>query len=103
MHSQQEPKVIIVIPVYNHSTSLPGIVNGALAVHEDVMVVDDGSTDKSADTLAGLNVHLVHHGKNLGKGAAIKTAARVARKLGMTHIVTTAGMTLPIFIFLPEL
>lgn len=88
MHSQQEPKIIIVIPVYNHSTTLPGIVNGALAVHNDVMVVDDGSTDKSTDTLAGLNVHLIHHEKNRGKGAAIKTAARSARKLGMTHIVT---------------
>jgi glycosyltransferase involved in cell wall biosynthesis len=88
MHSQQELKIIIVIPVYNHSTTLPGIVNGALAVHDYVMVVDDGSTDNSADTLAGLNVHLIHHEKNLGKGAAIKTADIAARKLGMTHIVT---------------
>lgn len=88
MHSQQEPKVIIVIPVYNHSTTLPGVVNGALAVHDDVMVVDDGSTDKNADTLAGFNIHIIHHEKNLGKGAAIKTATLAARKLGMTHIVT---------------
>jgi glycosyltransferase involved in cell wall biosynthesis len=88
MHSQQEPKVIIVIPVYNHSTKLLGVVNGALTVHDDVMVVDDGSADKSAEILTGLNVHLIHHDKNLGKGAAIKTAARFARELGMTHIVT---------------
>ena len=88
MHSQQEPKAIIVIPVYNHSTTLLGVVNGSLAVHDDVMIIDDGSTDKSADTLAGLNVHLIHHEKNLGKGAAIKTAAQASRKLGMTHIVT---------------
>jgi glycosyltransferase involved in cell wall biosynthesis len=87
MHSQQEPKIIIVIPVYNHSTTLPGVVNGALTVHDDVMVVDDGSTDKSTDTLAGLNVHLIRHEKNLGKGAAIKKAAIAARKLGMTHII----------------
>ena len=88
MHSQQELKVIIVIPVYNHSATLLGVVNGALAVHDAVMVVDDGSTDKGTDALAGLNVHLIHHEKNLGKGAAIKTAALAARKLGMTHIVT---------------
>ena len=88
MYSQREQKIIIVIPVYNHSATLPGIVNDALAVHDDVMVVDDGSTDKSADTLAGLNIHLIHHTKNQGKGAAVKTAARAARKLGMTHIVT---------------
>lgn len=84
----EHQKVIIVIPVYNHSTTLPGVVNGALAVHDNVMVVDDSSTDKSADTLAGLNVRLIHHEKNLGKGTAIKTAALTARKLGMTHIVT---------------
>ena len=88
MHSQQEPKIIIVIPVYNHSTTLPGVVNGALTVHDDVMVVDDGSTDKSADILAGLKVHLISQEKNLGKGAAIKKAALAARKLGMTHIIT---------------
>lgn len=88
MHSQQEPKIIIVIPVYNHFATLPGVVNGALAVHDDVMVVDNSSTDKSADIMAGLNVHLIHHEKYLGKGAAIKTAALAARKLGMTHIVT---------------
>jgi len=88
MSNQQKPKVIIVIPVYNHSTTLPGVVDGALAVHDDVIVVDDGSTDKSADTLAGLNAHIINHEKNLGKGAAIKTAARAASKLGMTHIVT---------------
>ena len=81
-------KVIIVIPVYNNSTTLPDVVNGALTVHDDVMVVDDGSTDKSADVLAGINVHIMCHEKNLGKGAAIKTAARAARKLEMTHIVT---------------
>jgi glycosyltransferase involved in cell wall biosynthesis len=88
MHSQQEPKIIIVIPVYNHSTTLLGVVNGVLAANDDVMIIDDGSTDKSADTLTGLNVHLINHEKNLGKGAAIKTAALAARKLGMTHIVT---------------
>jgi len=88
MHSQQEQKVIIVIPVYNNSTTLLDVATRALAVHDDVLVVDDGSNDGGTDILAGINVHIIHHEKNLGKGAAIKTAARAARKLGMTHIVT---------------
>jgi len=88
MHSSQDPRLIIVIPVYNHSTTLLDVATRALAVHDDVMVVDDGSTDKSADILAGLNVHLINQEKNLGKGAAIKKAALAARKLGMTHIIT---------------
>ena len=88
MHSQQNTKSVIVIPVYNHSATLYGVAVSALKASDNVMVVDDGSTDKSADTISDLNVHLIHHEKNMGKGAAIKTAAKDARKLGMTHIVT---------------
>ncbi|MBT8352434.1 MAG: glycosyltransferase, partial [Deltaproteobacteria bacterium] len=78
MSSQQKPRSVIVIPFYNHSTSLLDVVSGALEVNDSVMVVDDGSTDKGADTLAELSVHFIHHEKNLGKGAAIKTAAKEA-------------------------
>ncbi len=84
----EQPKLIIVIPVYNHAGTLLNIVNRALAVHDKVMVVDDGSTDGGAGILAGLDVDVIRHEKNLGKGAAILTAARTARSLGMTHIVT---------------
>jgi glycosyltransferase involved in cell wall biosynthesis len=63
-------------------------VTRALEVNDAVLVVDDGSTDRGAHTLEGLDVRLVRHPKNLGKGAAILTAAREARRLGMTHMVT---------------
>ena len=81
-------KIGIVIPVYNHSKTLRDVVIRALEVHDAVMVVDDGSTDGGIDTLAGLDVHIVQHGSNRGKGAAILTAAKTCRKLGMTHIAT---------------
>ncbi len=58
MHSQKNPKSVIVIPVYNHSATLYGVVESALKANDNVMVVDDGSTDKSADTISDLNVHL---------------------------------------------
>jgi len=53
-----------------------------------VMVVDDGSRDIAADLLTGLDVHVIRHRKNMGKGAAILTGAKEAGRLGMTHIVT---------------
>jgi glycosyltransferase involved in cell wall biosynthesis len=81
-------KIIIVIPVYNHGSTLRGVVTRALKVNDQVMVVDDGSTDGGIDTLNGLSVHLVRHSQNLGKGAAILTAAKAARRLGMTHMIT---------------
>ena len=81
-------KIIVVIPVYNHGSTLRRVVTRALKVNDQVMIVDDGSTDRGIDTLDGLNVHIVRHSLNLGKGAAISTAATAARRLGMTHMIT---------------
>lgn len=79
---------MIVIPVYNHPGTVRDVVTRALAVHDRVMVVDDGSRDIVADLLIGLDVHVIRHKKNMGKGVAILTGAMEAGRLGMTHIVT---------------
>ena len=81
-------KTLIVVPVYNHSQTLRDIVSRALRIHSHVMVVDDGSTDNGIETIKNLNVHIIRHDKNKGKGTAIMSAARQARNLGMTHIIT---------------
>lgn len=81
-------KVGIVIPVYNHSKTLRDVVVRALEINAEVMVVDDGSTDRGINSLIGLNVHILNHPVNLGKGAAILTAAKACRQMGMTHLVT---------------
>lgn len=79
---------MVVIPVYNHGNTLREVVRKALEVHKDVIVVDDGSTDGGAETIVDLNIRLIHHLRNKGKGAAIMTASREASSLGATHIVT---------------
>jgi len=80
--------IIVVIPVYNHSKTLRDVVIRALEVNDAVVVVDDGSTDEGVKSLEGLDVHILHHSTNRGKGAAILTAAKACRQLGGTHIVT---------------
>ena len=80
------PAVLLVIPVYNHANALPSVVAGALRFIPDVLVVDDGSND--APNLSALAVPVVGHEHNKGKGAAILTAAREARRRGYTHILT---------------
>jgi glycosyltransferase involved in cell wall biosynthesis len=79
---------LIVIPLYNHAATVRDVARRALAVHDRVLVVDDGSTDGGGYTLRGLDVQLVRHEVNRGKGAAIMTAAREAARMGMTHIAT---------------
>jgi glycosyltransferase involved in cell wall biosynthesis len=78
----------VVIPVYNHAGTLRAAAKQALAYCNNVIVVDDGSTDDVNSALGGLEVTLLTHAKNLGKGAAICTGARKARELGFTHIIT---------------
>jgi len=82
------PRVIIVIPVYNHGRTLRDVVTRCIKIHDRVMVVDDGSSDGGADTLEGLEVDIIRHPKNLGKGVAILSAAKRALRSGMTHMVT---------------
>ncbi|MHC1711359.1 MAG: DUF2062 domain-containing protein [Solidesulfovibrio sp.] len=81
-------RICILIPVYNHGATLRRMVERALAVCSQVLVVDDGSTDTGPAALSGLPVEVLTHRKNLGKGAAVMTGARRAVKLGFTHMVT---------------
>ena len=64
-----------------------------MALGHPVIVVVDGSTDGTAGQLQALrarhaNLEVLSHEKNRGKGAAVLTAARQARKLGATHLLT---------------
>ncbi len=86
--SPKPPKIVAVIPVYNHAATLRRVVQETLAVVPDVLVIDDGSTDAGLGVLRGLRVHTIRHGKNQGKGAALMTAAREARRMGKTHMIT---------------
>jgi glycosyltransferase involved in cell wall biosynthesis len=86
--STQKLKIVLVIPVYNHGKTLRAIVCQALEMSKGIIVVDDGSTDDGAKTISDLNVRLIRHLKNQGKGAAIITASQEAYRSGATHIVT---------------
>lgn len=84
----QQPRILVVVPVYNHGATLRQVVEGVLTVHPEVLVVDDGSTDQGLERIADLPVQVRAHQTNQGKGAAIRTAAQEAAALGATHIVT---------------
>lgn len=82
------PVTAVVIPVYNHRHALRSVVKRALLAHCPVIVVDDGSTDGSADTLTDLPVKLARLPHNEGKGNALLAGVVEAKKLGATHIIT---------------
>src|SRR6516164_739130 len=70
------------MPVYNEQALIATAVKQALDVaypcEMELVVVDDGSTDRTAEILGGfddLRLALIKHERNQGKGAAIRTAA----------------------------
>ena len=64
----------ILIPVYNHAEGIVSVVERTRPVALPIWVVDDGSTDGTTTRLQSIaGITVLHHEKNLGKGAAILT------------------------------
>lgn len=79
-------KLSILMPVYNEEAHVAEALKQTLAVDYpcdvEVIVVDDGSRDGTADVLSRIDdprVRVITHPRNRGKGAAINTAARHAQ------------------------
>jgi len=77
----------VVIPMYNEAENVARVVAGAKK-YAKVIVVDDGSTDGSAETLTKTKgITLLSHLINLGKGAALRTGYEYAVKQGAGSII----------------
>jgi glycosyltransferase involved in cell wall biosynthesis len=101
--SPSDLRVTIVVPCYNEEDGIEGTVK---SLHEafrgqpafEILVVDDGSTDQTARSLAALHtlypeVRVLKHERNLGYGAALKTG--LARAKGSWIAITDADGTYP--------
>ena len=80
----------VVIPVYNHSGTLLDVVQKTLKYTDNVLVVDDGSEDSDISLLLkDINVKVLKHEKNRGKGAALRTAAEyLQNNTNASYIIT---------------
>ncbi|MDY0190917.1 MAG: DUF2062 domain-containing protein [Desulfuromonas sp.] len=81
-------QIMVVIPLYNHGATVRDVAQRCLQYHPQVVVVDDGSSDGGADSLADLPLTVITHQSNRGKGAAILSAAAEASRRGCSHIIT---------------
>ncbi len=72
--------VWLVIPVYDEAPVIAAVVAAALRTFPNIVCVDDGSRDGSAERIACSGARLVRHPVNLGQGAAIQTGVEYARR-----------------------
>jgi glycosyltransferase involved in cell wall biosynthesis len=78
----------VVVPVYNEDTVIADVVAEIRTAFPNVVCVDDGSRDSSAERIAGTEAHLVRHPINLGQGASLQTGIDYALLNGAERIVT---------------
>lgn len=79
----QDYTVTVIIPCYNEVKTIQDVIQRVMAVEEadEIIIVDDGSTDGTRDLLPSLKndlVRVVMHPQNMGKGAAVRTGFKEA-------------------------
>jgi len=83
-------RTLIALPVYNEAVHVKQVLNQVLQYADDVLVVNDGSSDGTECVLAEFDNHIriETHVMNLGYGAALKTAFDYAVRYGFDVLVT---------------
>ncbi len=82
-------RFLTALPVFNERQHVEQVLAQVTQFAEDVLVVDDGSTDGTAECLAEFSdLHVVTHTKNQGYGAALRTAFDFAQRSGYQILVT---------------
>jgi glycosyltransferase involved in cell wall biosynthesis len=79
---------IIVIPAFNEERTIAEVVRGAVKIAERVVVVDDGSRDRTGALAREAGALVVRHAVNRGVGAALGTGIEAAVHLNADAVVT---------------
>jgi len=82
-------KCCVIIPTYNNIATVEDVINKTLLYTNDVIVVNDGSTDDSLSVLNKIeNISLISYPRNKGKGNALRAGFKKAIELGFEYAIT---------------
>jgi len=84
-----ENKFCVIIPSYNNATKIEAVINDVLLQTNNVIVINDGATDNTAQLLAHYkNIKVISYPQNKGKGYAVKKGFKKAIELGYEYAIT---------------
>jgi dolichol-phosphate mannosyltransferase len=78
---------LVVIPTYNEAESISEILNALKPLDCDVLVVDDGSPDGTAQIVRGLGIEVIEREGKQGLGSAYRTGFSIGLDRGYTYII----------------
>jgi glycosyltransferase involved in cell wall biosynthesis len=88
MRSQSVGGVWIVVPAYNEARVIAAVISELERDAHRIVVIDDGSSDSTAEIAAQCSAVVLRHPINLGQGAALQTGIEFALSRGAEFIVT---------------
>ena len=88
---EQQQDIIVAIPCLNEELFIGSVVLKTKEFANQVIVIDDGSVDKTALIAEKAGATVIRHGSNRGKGAAVSTAFEYARETGCSALVLLDG------------
>jgi glycosyltransferase involved in cell wall biosynthesis len=90
-HGSVSSSVMVGIPCYNEEVAIGSLVIRASQYADQVVVLDDGSTDKTAEVARLAGAHLLIHDTNLGKGAALRDLFEYATQSDFDILIIIDG------------
>ncbi len=85
----KELSACVLIPTYNNSGSLVAVINDVLQYTDQIIVVNDGSTDNTAELLQNFPLlQIITQQTNKGKGVALRTGFDYAFKKGYKYAIS---------------
>lgn len=88
---QRMPKIVAAIPCFNEERSIGSVVLKTKRYVSRVIVIDDGSTDDTAEIAAAAGADVYQHGRNQGYGSAIRSAFIKGRQFNADILVIIDG------------
>jgi glycosyltransferase involved in cell wall biosynthesis len=82
---------LVAIPAYNEAGSIADVISRTEPHADEVLVVDDGSSDETAARAREVGATVVQHERNRGYGTALRRAFREADRRGAKHLLVVDG------------
>ena len=85
----RQHKCCVIVATYNNENTLKSIINNLLKFTDNIIAIDDGSTDSTSRILKEFkNIHILTNNKNSGKGYSLKKGMNYAKSIGLKYAIT---------------